>query len=121
MASCQGGWGCQVRCPVCSGTTIVKDSRKRPEYIYRRRQCVCGVRFSTKEVVFGVQLPPASEVARLEELTRLIDSQIADANKSLRGEYVRGGGRTSARAVKSLDKANRYNRTMYDTLDVEAL
>jgi hypothetical protein len=105
-----------VRCPECDGATIVKDSRKRKEYIYRRRECGCGVRFSTKEVVFGIQLPPESEIARLDELSKLIASQINDANQSLRGRIVRGGGNASARATKSLDYTNSHGRTLHDRM-----
>lgn len=80
-----------MKCPSCGGATKVIDSRKKPEYLYRRRVCrLCGTRFSTKEVAFNIVLPSeiqkldqetANELARLDELTKLIAKQENDAQR----------------------------------------
>ena len=81
-----------MKCPECDGPTKVIDSRKKPEYLYRRRLCrACGARFSTKEVAFNIVLPSqktkedeekAKELARLEELNKLINAQVKDAKRN---------------------------------------
>ena len=38
-------------CPVCEGETKVIDSRRKPDCVNRRRECLeCGFRFNTVEV-----------------------------------------------------------------------
>lgn len=39
-----------MTCPVCGAKTKILDSRKRIDYVRRRRECVeCGYRFTTEE------------------------------------------------------------------------
>lgn len=105
-----------MRCPECDGVTKVVDSRKRPGFIYRRRRCECGVRFSTKETAFNVVLPPETEIARLEELNELIRSQIADVNSSLHGRMRTGGSGVSKRPSEYLDEPDRLGRNKHELL-----
>lgn len=74
-----------MKCPACDGPTKVVDSRKKPEYLYRRRVCrACGTRFSTREVAFNIVVNQENqkEIARLQELTSLIDKQVKDARRT---------------------------------------
>jgi hypothetical protein len=38
-------------CPKCKSATDVINSRKKGGNVVRRRECACGERFSTKEVI----------------------------------------------------------------------
>src|SRR5687767_10856059 len=108
---------CRVRCPECDVVTKVVDSRSKPGYNYRRRQCSCGTRFSTKEVAFNVvsivKVVPTddakrkAELERLEELNKLIAAQARDA----RAKWAVGGSRVSVIAKTSLDRRS-YNYDM---------
>jgi transcriptional regulator NrdR family protein len=40
-----------MTCPKCESPTEVINSRKRDGTVVRRRLCVCGERFSTKEII----------------------------------------------------------------------
>lgn len=106
-----------MNCPACESETKVIDSRKKPGYIYRRRKCQCGTRFSTREVAFNIQTPtPAqAEIQRLEELNKLIDSQIRDANASLKGRMVKGGTR-SVKSVNWLDEPDANGKSKYERI-----
>lgn len=104
-----------MNCPECESETKVIDSRKKPGYIYRRRKCECGTRFSTREVAFNIQTPAQAEIRRLEELNKLIDSQIKDANASLKGKVVKGGTK-SVRSMNWLDEPDANGKSRYERI-----
>ena len=56
-----------MNCPVCGCETLIYDSRRSVDAVWRRRKCkVCGHRFSTVEVEknwFDRQLRIANEIS----------------------------------------------------------
>lgn len=56
-----------IKCPSCSGKSMVVDSRPHKKGIKRRRSCECGHRFSTLETVLkevvkaSVARPPSGK------------------------------------------------------------
>lgn len=55
-------------CPKCGKATNVVDSRKKPEKVYRRRNCPhCSYSFSTMEVPVRLDMTPEKVVERLVE------------------------------------------------------
>jgi len=49
-----------IPCPECGSTVLHKviDTRRRKGWIHRRRECACGERFSTTEVIGRGRLNP---------------------------------------------------------------
>lgn len=110
-----------MKCPVCAEPTKVVDSRKKIDHLYRRRECkACGTRFSTREIPYHFKFVPkdnteeAKEIARLEELNKLIEEQLADASASSRGHMRTGGNRNSKKADWSMDRKNLYGKDAYE-------
>lgn len=62
-------WGIGVPCPACGArASRVYDTRapRGQQYLRRRRECSCGMRFTTHEVLVEGRnpLPPAHELER---------------------------------------------------------
>lgn len=89
-------------CPECQSASRVIDSRNKPEYLYRRRECLeCGERFTTHETLIITRKGVKIEMSVADELEKLIQEQAKDA-KTARVWSV------------SLDKPDRYGRSLYD-------
>lgn len=55
-----------MKCTSCQSDTMVLDSRKRDDGIYRRRSCPsCGTRFSTMEIIVA-GIKPGPRPAKVE-------------------------------------------------------
>lgn len=51
-----------MKCASCQTDTLVRESRRREDGMYRRRECpACGARFSTMETVVGLKPGPKSQ------------------------------------------------------------
>ncbi len=71
-----------IPCPKCKGTEnkVIRTASERG-YIWRRRRCTCGFRFTTFEKCPGANIPldVSVSIGRLRDMSMLLDS-ILDAN-----------------------------------------
>ena len=64
-----------MTCPKCSSNTSVINSRKREDTVVRRRLCVCGERFSTKEVIVTSKRSAAPKAVKALSMTKAVTGE----------------------------------------------
>jgi transcriptional regulator NrdR family protein len=64
-----------MRCPKCESPTEVINSRKKDGTVVRRRLCVCGERFSTKEVITDSRKVTFNKVVKALSMTKAVTGE----------------------------------------------
>lgn len=62
-------------CPKCESPTEVINSRKKDGTVVRRRLCVCGERFSTKEVIVASKKVTFKKVVKALSMTKAVTGE----------------------------------------------